>query len=464
MARQEGNLGPSLRVIVAAHMAFTRRETALLLVGDLALLVFSLWLALASRAFEFPALSYFGRHLVAFIPVFAFSLLIFFIAGLYEKQTRLVRSAMGSRVFGAQFTNVTIAAVLFFLLPFSIAPKTILALYLLISVILISLWRFFVTSRLVIRNRERAVLVGQGPAVREVLEEVNHNNKYRIHFSEHIDTTALSTLAVAERVQAAVREGIRTVVVDTRDPAVTLELPKLYHAMLTGVSFLEFAAFYESIFDRVPIAHVDHAWLLECLPKKRFAYDVAKRCIDIFGAVIGSVVALPFVFVAAILILVTTGTQPLIFHERIGRHGKTFRIIKLRTMLFDDHGDPERQKQNRITMLGRFLRKSRIDELPQLVNVLAGDLSFIGPRPELPTIAAVYQEEIPFYDVRHLVTPGLSGWAQLRHIDPPKGGADIMRTERKLSYDLHYVKERSFSMDMVIALKTARALASFSGK
>jgi lipopolysaccharide/colanic/teichoic acid biosynthesis glycosyltransferase len=443
-------------------MAFTRRETTLLVGGDIALLVFSLWSALAVRALQIPSFLYFERHLIDFIPVFAFSLLVFFIAGLYEKQTRVVRSTMGGRILGAQIANVVIAAVFFFVLPFAIAPKTILALYLFISVILISLWRFYVTPSLVIRNRVQAILVGQGPAVRETFDEVNLNNKYRL--ATHINTIALSSHSVAEQVQAAIKTGIRAVVIDTRDPAVTLELPALYHAMLTGVSFFEFAAFYESIFDRVPVAHVDHAWLLECLPKKRFAYDIGKRFFEVIGALIGLVIATPFVIIAALLILLTTKGNPFIFHDRVGQHGKTFRIVKLRTMLFDDHGDRERQKLNRVTVIGKFLRKSRIDELPQLWNILTGELSFIGPRPELPKIAETYKQEIPFYDVRHLVTPGLSGWAQLRDLDPPKGAADIMRTERKLSYDLYYVKHRSFPLDVIIALKTARALVSFSGK
>lgn len=111
-----------------------------------------------------------------------------------------------------------------------------------------------------------------------------------------------------------------------------------------------------------------------------------------------------------------------------------------------------------------FLRKSRIDELPQLWNVFIGELSFIGPRPELPKIVSIYEEEIPYYAVRHLITPGLSGWAQIRDMDAPKGAADVERTARKLSYDLYYLKHRSFVLDLVIALKTLRALLSFSGK
>ena len=138
-------------------------------------------------------------------------------------------------------------------------------------------------------------------------------------------------------------------------------------------------------------------------------------------------------------------------------------LVKLRTMLFYDAGDPEKQKMNRIIPFGKFLRVSRIDELPQLWNVLRGELSFVGPRPEFPKIAAVYEKEIPYYHARHVVPPGLSGWAQIKDYDAPKGPADVKRTRRKLSYDLYYVKHRSFALDIAIALKTIRALVSFSG-
>jgi len=207
---------------------------------------------------------------------------------------------------------------------------------------------------------------------------------------------------------------------------------------------------------------LDSNQFLETLPECRTFYDGAKRLFDITLAVIGSAVALPFVGIAVIL-LYFAGGAPFIRHERIGKGGRIYRIVKLRSMLFDDHGDPKLHKKNRVTALGRILRKTRIDELPQLWNVLVGDLSFIGPRSELPKIAEVYEREIPQYHLRHLIAPGLSGWAQIHDSDPPKGGADVPRTRRKLSFDLYYLKHRSFGLDLAIAVKTLRTLLSFSG-
>lgn len=443
-------------------MVSNRRDMAFLLVGDVLLLVLSLWLALAVRNLVVPSSGYYAEHLVAFLPVFLISLLVFFIAGLYERETRLVKRILGMRILGAQVGNTFIAAVLFFLLPFAIAPKTILALHLGISVVLISLWRFFLAPLFRTARRERALLVGSGELLETVFSQVNGQPKYYLEFSERIDLGAIAPGSLPEHVRKAIEQGIRFVVIDTRDANVRNELPALYDLMVSGVSFVEFATFYEGLFDRVPVDHIDHAWILECLPKRNILYSVAKRVIDLMGALLGIVLASPFILLGIVLLTIEGGT-PLVFQERIGEGGRKFRIVKLRSMLMNDHEDPELQKQNRVTPVGKFLRKTRIDELPQLWNIVKGDLSFIGPRPERPGIAAIYEREIPYYEIRHLIAPGLSGWAQIYDYDAPRGAADVERTKRKLSYDLYYLKNRSLGLDMTIALKTLRALASFSG-
>ena len=405
-------------------MAFNRRETAILLIGDFFILVASLWAALLLRNLAVPSMSYFEANLVPFLPVFLLSLVIFYIAGLYEKQTRPVRSIMGTRIFGAQAATVAIAAMLFFIMPLPIAPKTILVLYLIVSVVAESAWRFYHMNREIASGkRAPVVLIGSGPEATELYDEVNGSNKYLIRFVGRIDTKSQSVGAVPE---------------------------------------MKLAPLYEEIFDRVPLEHLDARQLLQSLPIHRALYDISKRVFDIILAAILSVILIPFIAVAAIILSIEGG-KPFIRPERIGKNERIIRLIKLRTMLFNDNGDPELQKRNRVTAFGRILRKSRIDELPQLWNVLIGELSFIGPRPEFPKIADVYEREVPQYQMRHLIAPGLSGWAQIHDYDAPRGGADVERTKKKVSYDLYYLKHRSFGLDLAIALKTLRALASFSG-
>lgn len=406
------------------RMAFDRRETAILLIGDFLILVASLWVALVLRNLAVPPFGYFEKNIIPFVPMFLLSLVVFYIAGLYEKQTRPIRSVMGIRILGAQAATAAIAAILFFILPLDIAPKTILIIYLIISVIAESLWRFHRMNREIAEGkRTPVILVGSGPEADELFDEVNGNNAYLIRFVGRAEKKSPSAGAVLE---------------------------------------MEFAQLYEEVFDRVPLEYLDSDELFKSLPAHRSLYDKGKRLFDIVLAILLSVVAVPFVIFAALALFIESG-PPFMRPKRIGKDGRSIGLLKLRSMLFDDNGDPELQKKNRVTTIGRALRKSRIDELPQLWNVLVGDLSFIGPRPEFSKIAEVYEREVPQYRMRHLIAPGLSGWAQIHDYDAPRGGADVARTKRKVSYDLYYLKHRSFGLDLAIAVKTLRTLFAFSG-
>ena len=278
-------------------------------------------------------------------------------------------------------------------------------------------------------KRDRAILIGSGTTVRELYEEINGNGQYLIRFDEHRENTGPA------------RVEVRT---------------------LRGIMTIDFASLYEEVFDRVPLEHIDAQQLASSLGGHYALYDKAKRLFDVLLALALVLFAIPFVLFG-ILGRLLTRTPVFFLHDRIGRGGKRFTLVKLSSMQLNDHGNPELQKKNRVTKFGHFLRKTRIDELPQLWNVLAGDLSFIGPRPELPPLIEVYEREIPLYHIRHLVTPGLSGWAQIRDYDAPRGGADVERTRRKLSFDLYYLKHRSFGLDLAIAIKTLRTLLAFSG-
>lgn len=444
-------------------MVFSRRETAILLIGDFLILVFSLWVALGIRNLSVPPLGYFHTNVVPFIPMFLLSLAVFYVAGLYEKQTRPIRRSMGVRILGAQAATVGIAAILFFILPLAIAPKTILVLYLIISVLTESLWRFYrMNHEIKEGNREQAILIGSGPAVQELYDEVNNNSRFLIRFSRHQETRGLTEGGVRESIVSAISEGVGIVAIDLSDPTVVREMSQLYGLMTQSVRFVPFAALYEEIFDRVPLEHLDAERLIESLSRERTAYDSGKRIFDIVLALLLAIVAAPLVAVAALALSVSSGPA-FIRTERVGKGGRIFKIVKLRSMLLNDRGDPELQKKNRVTALGKILRKSRIDELPQLWNILVGDLSFIGPRPELPQLVEVYEREIPQYRMRNLIAPGLSGWAQIHDYDAPRGSADVVRTRRKLSFDLYYVRHRSLGLDLAIAAKTLRALVSFSG-
>lgn len=443
-----------------------RKEPLLLLCGDLVLLVFSLWLMLILRYGAFPDQEIFLQHLVPFSLLFIAWIAIFFIAGLYEKHTTFFLRKLPGVLLRAEIANSLIAVLFFYFIPdFGISPKVNLFIYLFISFALILFWRMYSFKLLGATRRENALLIGGGGEVRELLAEVNGNPRYPLKFAGTVDAAQVESpefpRGLAERVRS---EGIGLIAVDLKDEKVAPLLPRLYDLLFSRIRFVDTHKMYEDIFDRIPLSLVQYAWFLENISaSNRVTYDALKRFIDIACAIVFGLISLllyPFIM---LLIKADDGGPVFIFQERVGKDDRVFRTVKFRTMRLDDGGNARAQKKNRQTRVGPFLRKARLDELPQFWNVLKGDLSLIGPRPELPSLVKVYEKEVPFYGIRRLIKPGLSGWAQLYHEKHPHHVANVNETRVKLSYDLYYLKNRSLLLDIKIALKTIKTLLSRSG-
>lgn len=439
-----------------------RKETTILFLVDVALLYVSLWLTLALRYWEIPDAGVWKDHFLPFSIIIAVWILVFFISGLYEKHTLILKSRLPSTVFHAQVANSFIAVLFFYFIPyFGIAPKTNLFIYLVVSFGLVLLWRIYGDKFFSSAKKERGILIGSGEEMKELLEEVNGNPRYSLEFVSSIDLDDIDGLDFKEEIlQRIYSEEIQIIAIDLKNEKVEPILPHLYNLIFSKVKFIDMYKIYEDIFDSVPLSLVRYNWFLENISTEtRATYDSLKRIMDLLlafavGAI--SLVIYPFVAVA---IKFDDGGSIFFEQERIGKNNKIIKVKKFRSM----SDLPAGGDGHRITRVGKWLRASRIDELPQLWSVLKGDLSMIGPRPEIPSLIKHYEEEIPYYNVRHLVKPGLSGWAQLYHTDPPKVFADADKTRRKLSYDLYYIKNRSFMLDLKIALKTIKALLSRSG-
>ncbi len=446
--------------------SISKKEAVLLFLGDIFLFVFSLWLALYLRYGEIPSGQLFGVHIVPFSILFVVWFLVYFIAGLYEKHTLILKNKLPSVIFNAQFVNSLFAIVFFYFIPFfGITPKTILFIYLIISFVCILGWRLYGINFLGSNKREPALLVGSGGEMKELLDEVNGNDRYGIQFVSSVDVSDISGIDIQDEIVRPIyADGIKIIAVDFSHENVSPLLPHLYNLIFSKVSFIDSHRIYEDIFDRIPLSLVTYSWFLENISvSPKFTYDFLKRVMDmIVSFVLGTVslVVYPFVWLA---IKFDDGGKIFIKQERIGQNNHMVKIIKFRTMTVDDGGDGDARREKKITRVGRYLRALRIDELPQLWNVLIGDISLIGPRPELPRLVDLYEKEISFYNVRHLIKPGLSGWAQIYQKTPPKFSTDYDQTKTKLSYDLFYIKNRSFWLDIKIALKTIRELVSRRG-
>ena len=444
----------------------SRKETIRLFVGDIALFFFSLWLMLLFRYGNFPDGELLIEHLFPFSILFIVWILVFFIAGLYEKHTLILRNKLPTVILNTQAANIIIAVLFFYFIPyFGITPKTNLFIYLSISFWLIFLWRLYGYSLFnTSREKQNAVLIGSGDEMKELKQEVNNNTMYDLRFISSIDLDQIDSLDFQEDVLNLVySENVSVIAIDLQNEKVAPILPSLYNLIFSKIKFIDMHRIYEDIFDRVPLSLLKYSWFLGNASLSPHAtYDALKRIMDLVVSVtVGglSLLVYPFIFIAIKL----EDNGPVFFvQERAGKNNGVIKIVKFRSMKAHQEKDGMAKKE-KVTRVGNFLRKTRLDEFPQLWNVFVGDLSIIGPRPEIPALVKLYEQEIPYYNIRHLIKPGLSGWAQLYQETPPKFTVGYGETKTKLSYDLYYIKNRSFILDIKIGLKTLSRLLSKSG-
>lgn len=440
-----------------------RRESTTLFLGDIVIFGLSLWLMLFLRNFKIPTLETYITHLQPFSLIFGVSIITFFIAGLYEKHTVILKSRLPHTIFRAEIINSVLAIVFFYFVPyFGISPKTTLFIYIIVSFLLVVLWRLSLYNLFFSRKVEQAVLISSGKEMSELVDEINRNGNYGLRFTSLIDLEQGTPEDIKARIkEVTLEEGVSIVVIDLEHDKVQAILPSLYKLIFSQVRFVAMYKVYEDVFKRVPFSILQYNWFLENISlSPKIMYDFLKRLIDIVISLIGitiPIILFPFVYLA---IKIENKAHLFVIQERIGKGGKKIKIIKFGSMTTNDRGVWVKEKDDRITRVGKFLRKSRIDELPQFWNVLKGDISLIGPRPDIYDLGKELEDKISYYAVRSVITPGLSGWAQISQELPPQS---IEETELRLAYDLYYVKNRSFILDMRIILRTIKTLLSRTG-
>lgn len=448
-------------------MAFSGTKTLLVFAGDIVVFVFSLWVTLFLRYHAVPSGELFLLHLELFWMLFAVWLLVFYMAGLYSKRVLLVQYRLTGALLNTQLLNTTLAALFFFLVPgLGIAPKTNLIIYLVVSLVLILIWRLLLVPRMARPGtRERAALVGSGSDAQELFEEVNRNPRYGIEFAAAVpieeavrDTTSfLFKLA---------HEKVSIIVVDTADKRVEPLLEQIYALAFLErrYQFVDLHRIYEEVFDRVPLSLLRYEWFLKNVmrPSSGF-YAFFKRVVDIAGAlVMGAITAVvaPFIYIAMRL----EGPGPLfISQERIGQYGTRVRCYKFRSMSFNDAAARTwvgEDGTNRVTKVGAFLRRTSLDEFPQFLNVLRGEISLVGPRNDIAGLGERLSESLPYYMARYVVKPGITGWAQINQSYEPGNISpqSIEETKTRLAYDFYYIRHRSMALDITVALKTFKRM------
>ena len=431
-----------------------------LLIGDIAILWGSLALSLLLRYGQDEFGHAWSLHFSPFLLVFILWIFVFYIARLYDLLQLAPKMESATRLWNALVVSVAIATILFYTVPaLIITPKVILALVAIISTVTLTAWRYLMGVFARKSKKIRVVILGSGNEVNELITYLaRHPQLGYLLVAHHENLGTLPNLASPA--------NVTDLVVVTDDALANKSIVNMLFAFLpSGLIVMDFASFYERITGRIPLSHISETWFLENLSEKeKRSFEIGKRIFDVAVALLLLLpysILLPFIATAIFL----ESGRPIFYRQsRMGKLGRHFWLLKLRTMHNDAEVEgPQWATKNdpRITIIGQLLRTSRIDELPQLWNVLKGDLSFIGPRPERPEFIATLEKDIPFYHMRHLIRPGLSGWAQ---INPPYYYGTHEESLLKVQYDLFYIKHRSIGLDLSIALKTLAVIFSRLGR
>jgi sugar transferase (PEP-CTERM system associated) len=316
---------------------------------------------------------------------------------------------------------------------------------------------------------ERILIVGSGPFAVEIARETLGRPDAGFRVVGFVDSDPAlvgkslinpKVIGLTSELRSIVKkENIDRIVVAIGDRRGQFPTQELLRLSLSGdVSIEESASFYERLTGRVLLDMIRPSWLIFSSRGQRARLNelsrvIMHRAIALTGALLSS----PIAIVTAILIKIDSRGPVLYMQERVGKNGRVFTLMKFRSMRVDAEKDGPvwaKTEDQRMTRVGRIIRKIRVDEIPQFWNILRGDMNFVGPRPERPHFISQLAQEIPFYEQRHLIPPGLTGWAQIKY----PYGASIEDAKQKLQYDLYYIKNQSLTLDATILFETIKTI------
>lgn len=436
-----------------------------LLVGDWAGLYASLFLLMLIR-YGADWEANWDIHLRPFSLVFP--LWIVTLYGTYLYETRFLRFNINTlRVIGTAIAIALVISILAFYVfpPGLIYPRRNMVIFGAIYGAVLAFWRWLFSQALKNRIKTNVVFIGGGTETDELLTFFKDHPHLGYETKGVFDERSFDP----ETVERLVREkGVRLIV--AKSPHDGAHLTKhLFQILASGATIIDLEEFYERTLNKVSPEMLNDPWFIRNLENMtRDAYQFSKRALDIAIALLGLVFLSPFLTLAAVFIKLDSKGPVLYKQERVGKQGKVFTIYKLRTMrALAPDGSAETEgavwadpgRDARVTRVGKILRRWRIDEVPQLWNVLTGDMSFVGPRPERPEFVKELRERIPYYDMRHLVRPGMTGWAQINY----GYGKSVEDARIKLQYDIYYARNRSIVLDLAIIVKSMKILLTTTG-
>ncbi len=444
----------------------------ILLIGDIFVLYLSLYLTLLLRYGSQPTEMLWQAHFWPFTIVFLAWILIFYIAKLYD----LNLAVNNARFFQLTGRSLIIAGLLsiafFYLTPqITIAPKRNMLIYVVIFAFLFYLWRnFYNWSLKAYLPKNNIAIIGLNNQVKELIYELKQKPHlgFNIVFvvDDKSDSKEINGVPIYRNISALqelIKEKKVVTVIFSKNPHQSETVRALlFQCLPLKINFVSLSNFYENIIGKVPLEAINQMWFLENLTEgKKNLFDFIKRLYDIIFACIFLVISLPFWPIIGLIIKLESKGPIFYLSQRTGKNNKIFYLVKFRTMKEEDNNRALTIKNDpRVTKFGRFLRKTRIDEFTQMINILKGEMSFVGPRPERPELIKSLEIQIPFYKERLLVKPGATGWDQISGEYHSPTHEDTLK---KLQYDLYYIKNRSIYLDLSIILKTIATVVSRKG-
>jgi len=451
-----------------------RRQQLLLLAGDLTILVVSLLLAfVVARFAHFNILFVLDKFTGGSLIYFSVYLGVFYVGQLYEVEGRYRESRSFFYICVLVAAAFVLIATLYYAVPFWRIARRVMAIQAPLVAVLIYLWRsgYDLVTRRFVAPRS-VLLVGVGETAESLIREIRagYSAEYRIAGIVDDDPGRQGTtiegvpiLGDSRRIGAIASDERIEIIVFASGYRSILNGHLVRHVLdlkTRGVQVLEMPTFYKRVTGKVPVRYIEDAWLL-------FGQDFPalaarerlhlKRLLDILLALICLIALAPVALVVMILVKAASKGPVLYRQERLGLDRRPYMLLKFRTMRVDAEEAGPRwatPDDRRVTPIGRLLRRLRLDEIPQFLNVLRGEMSIIGPRPERRHFVDLLEKEIPYYGLRFAARPGMTGWAQVNY---PYGNT-IEDAHTKLQYDLYYVQERSFFLDAVILLKTLQTV------
>ncbi len=447
-----------------ALMQFALRQTAFLFFGDL------LFISIAHFLGVWAILGGWTGFLISYLPAFVFSIVQFvltlYIFDLYNVERLFKPRQTAFRLLASSFCVFVLCTILFFFVPEWEYSRKVLALQMMLVPAFLLLWRtvYFRLFHLA-RAKSPTLVIGSDETARtawRLLSLPISPFEFKGFVSDELtldakaDRTPEILGTTRKLTEIIAKLGIRTIVLGIPRSRSTRITRKILEARLLGIEILDMPELYQRLTTKVPVQYIEDQWLLFSEGFDLLSRGYVQRMKRIFDFIFSGLMlflASPLMVVTAIAIRLDSPGPIFYKQQRVGKRCKIFYVYKFRSMTYnaEENGAIWAQKKDpRVTRVGRFIRISRIDEIPQLWNVFTGDMSLVGPRPERPEFVNVLDSQIPYYSVRHTVTPGITGWAQINY----PYGASIDDALRKLEYDLYYIKNMSILLDLKILLKT----------